>query len=349
MADDGLSQAELETLLNTVESDAAPTAGGAEPAAASSQRGGSAEPPQKPRDKISPYDFKRPERVTKEQMRALQVLHEGFGRNFGIALSALLRSVVEVKLTSVSQLTCGEFLLSLENPTFFNLLRARPLEGYLILDIDPAILYPIIERLLGGGREPGAVARRPLTEIELRLVSRITGLFLQELRRAWQNVLELELSVDRVESDPRLVQVVPPGEAVALIRFELTINDARGIMSLCIPRLALRRIDDRLSGNAWASHGQRPPSTQTVKQVSESLHQSVVELVAHLAETKITTGDMFNLRVGDIITTEKDVHSPVAVCLEGVPKYRAHPGSFKGHKAIQIEEALGPPPESAKE
>ena len=124
--------------------------------------------------KSRPYDFKRPERVGKEQMRALQTLHEGFGRNFGAALSGLLRSIVEVKLTSVDQLTYSEFVFSLENPTCFNLLKAEPLEGNLILDINPSILYPIIDRLLGGGRETGPLARRPLTEIELRLVSRIT-------------------------------------------------------------------------------------------------------------------------------------------------------------------------------
>ena len=110
----------------------------------------------KHREKITPYDFKRPERVGKEQMRALQTLHEGFGRNFGAALSALLRSIVEVKLTSVDQLTYSEFVFSLENPTCFNLLKAEPLEGNLILDINPSILYPIIDRLLGGGRESGA-------------------------------------------------------------------------------------------------------------------------------------------------------------------------------------------------
>ena len=106
-------------------------------------------PRHKPREKVTPYDFKRPERVGKEQMRALQTLHEGFSRNFGAALSGLLRSIVEVKLTSVDQLTYSEFVFSLENPTCFNLLRAEPLEGNLILDINPSILYPIIDRLLG--------------------------------------------------------------------------------------------------------------------------------------------------------------------------------------------------------
>ena len=110
-------------------------------------------------------------------MRALQTMHEGFGRNFGAALSALLRTIVEVKLTSVDQLTYSEFVFSLENPTCFNLINAAPLEGQLILDINLSMLYPIIDRLLGGGSEPAPPLRRPLTEIELRLVSRITDLF----------------------------------------------------------------------------------------------------------------------------------------------------------------------------
>src|SRR6188768_2640543 len=202
MSDEVLSSQEVESLLSALD-----VPGGAKPPtrpAASSSRG---VPQMRSREKVTPYDFKRPERVGKEQMRALQSLHEGFGRNFDAALSALLRSIIEVKLTSVDQLTYSEFVFSLENPTCFNLLRAEPLEGHLILDINPSILYPIMDRLLGGGKETAGIARRPLTEIELRLVGRITSLFLQELKHAWKDVLSLNLSVERVESNPQLVQI----------------------------------------------------------------------------------------------------------------------------------------------
>ncbi len=153
MVGDVLSQAEVESLLTAMD-------GGSTKKLAPETRRAQLRPtslrPRRPREKVTPYDFKRPERVGKEQMRALQTLHEGFGRNFGAALSGLLRSIVEVKLTSVDQLTYSEFVFSLENPTCFNLLRAEPLEGNLILDINPSILYPIIDRLLGGGRDTDA-------------------------------------------------------------------------------------------------------------------------------------------------------------------------------------------------
>jgi len=305
MSEDILSQAEVESLLNQMESTAPAKAA---PASHSTAR--SASPRLK--EKVTPYDFKRPERVGKEQMRALQSMHEGFGRNFGAALSADLRSIVEVKLTSVDQLTYSEFVFSLENPTCFNLLKAEPLEGNLILDINPSILYPIIDRMLGGGKESGAISRRPLTEIELRLVRKITTKFLAELKRAWENVLELNLEVERVESNPQLVQIVPPNEVVVLISFELTIGDVRGMMNLCVPFNSIER----------------------------RLHPAPVERVATLARSTISTKDLLELRVGDIITTDKDVEGLMEVNIAGVTKFLASPGAFRGQKAVQIQETL---------
>ncbi len=339
MGEDVLSQEEVESLLNAMDAEAA---GGALTADKVKKSRAAAAPigPLRPTEKISPYDFKRPERVGKEQMRALQTLHEGFGRNFGAALSALLRSIVEVKLTSVDQLTYSEFVFSLENPTSFHLLKAKPLEGNLILDNNPSILYPIIDRLLGGGRESGNFVRRPLTEIELRLVARITGLFLNELKVAWENVVPLELSVERVESNPQLVQIVPPNEVVVLISFELTIGDVRGMINLCIPFNTIERIGNKLSANNWVSYGRHTTTPENVRAVSESISGSVVEVIAMLADARITTQELLALRVGDIITTSKDVDDKITVQIEGVPKFRARPGQYKGRKAIEIEEQV---------
>jgi flagellar motor switch protein FliM len=328
MTDEVLSQAEVEILLNARETkirEPQPTT--ALPASGV---------PGRTREKVTAYDFKRPERMGKEQMRALQSLHEGIGRDFGAALSALLRSTVEVKLTSVDQLTYSEFVLSLEDPTCFNLLTAKPLEGNLILDINPSILYPVINRLLGGGKETGVLARRALTEIELRLVRRITGLFLQDLKRAWANIMPLEFEVERVESNPQLVQIVPPNEVVVLIGFELTLGDARGMLNLCIPFRAIERVGHKLTTNNRVSHARAAPTEESIQQVSKRLDGALVEMVATLASSRITTADLLGLRVGDIVTTEQDIRGPMEISIEGVAKFHASPGTIKGQKAIQI-------------
>jgi flagellar motor switch protein FliM len=324
MSGEVLSQAEVENLLSSMDSEPEEATRGPAPMVA------------RPREKISVYDFKRPERVGKEQMRALQTMHEGFGRNFGAALSALLRTIVEVKLTSVDQLTYSEFVFSLENPTCFNLVRAEPLEGQLILDINPSILFPIIDRLLGGSTTAAPPARRPLTEIELRLVSRITDLFLKEMQHAWENVVKLQLSVERVESNPQLVQIIPANEVVVLISFELIVGETRGMLNLCIPFNSIERISNKLTSNSWVSYSKRPPTAESIRALSHRLSEAPVELIVELAQTKITTSDLIGLRVGDIIATEKDVQHPLVVAVEGRPKFQARPGQYKGRKAIEV-------------
>ena len=328
--DDVLDQEEVENLLNAMQ-------GGGDPAALAAPSA----PPQDafsthPRAKVSVYDFKRPERVGKEQMRALQTMYEGFGRNFGAALSAMLRSIVETKLTSVDQLTYSEFVFSLENPTCFNLVNAYPLEGQLILDINPSILFPIIDRLLGGTAGGPATPRRPLTEIELRIVSRITELFLSEMKVAWENVVELELSVDRVESNPQLVQIIPANEVVVLVSFELIIGESRGMVNLCIPFNSLERIGNKLTSNSWVSYSKSSPTPESIHSVTGRIANAPVEVVVELAQTHITTRDLIDLSVGDIIASEKDVNQPLTVLVEGRPKFQAKPGQFKGRKAIEV-------------
>ena len=359
MAGEVLSQEEVENLLNIMskgeKKDAAPAA--AAPAAVAAPKGGgagfgmgggggSAAPkPWARQEKITPYDFKRPERVGKEQMKSLQTLHEGFGRKFAAGLAGLLRTTVEVKLTSVDQLTYSEFIFSLDNPTCFNLLRAEPLEGNLILDINPSILYPMIDRLLGGGREGSVLARRPLTEIELRLVSKVTSLFLKEMKTAWENVLELDLSVVQTESNPQLIQIVPPNEVVVLVAFEVALIEVRGIINLCIPYNSFERISGKLATNSWVTIGRKQATPQSIKKISKSVRNMNVEMKVKLATSKMQVHELMQLRVGDLICTEKNVNTPLLVSVEGIPKYWAKPGVYKGYTAIQIEDLIEDPTE----
>jgi len=357
MAGEVLSQEEVENLLNIMSKGekkdatvpvAAPVAvaaggGGAATGKPLGFGGGAAPKTWARQEKVTPYDFKRPERVGKEQMKALQTLHEGFGRKFAAGLSAMLRTIVEVKLTSVDQLTYSEFIFSLDNPTCFNLLRAEPLEGNLILDINPSILYPMIDRLLGGGREGTLLARRPLSEIELRLVSRITALFLKEMKTAWENVLDLDLSVIQVESNAQLIQIVPPNEVVVLVAFEVALIEVRGIINLCIPYNAFERISGKLASNTWVTFGRKQATPQSIKKISKSVRNMHVEMKVKLATSKIPMNQLVQLRVGDLICTEKNVNTPLLVSVEGIPKYWAKPGVYRGYTAIQIEEVIEDP------
>ncbi len=335
MADDVLSRNDVESLLRSLDGEAAPPVG---KEAAPATKAETKKPASKVR--VLAYDFKRPERVGKEQMRALQSLHDGFSRNVGASLSAVLRTIVDVRLISVDQLTYSEFVYSLEIPTCFNLLRPKPLEGNWVLDISPSLLYPIIDRMLGGNIGADSSLKRPLSEIELRLAARISSVFLRELEVAWANVLELQIEVERVESNPQLAQIVPPNEVVILVSFELTLGAIRGMANLCIPFNTIERVGSKLTSNSWVGYASIRSNSETTGKLASRLDGSMADVIVTLARSTIKSADLFDLEVGDIISTEKDVHHPLEVEIANRTKFHASPGSFKGRKAIQIEQIL---------
>jgi flagellar motor switch protein FliM len=295
---------------------------------------------------ISVYDFKRPERVSKEQMRAFQALHDSFSREFGAALSGMLRAIVEVKLISVDQLTYSEFVFSLENPTCFNLLYSEGLEGHIILDLNPSIIYPIVDRLLGGGKQASHdLPQRPLTEIELQLVSRITKQAIAALENAWSNICQLKLKVSQIESNPQLVQIVPPNEVIVLISFEIGMGDVRGIMNLCIPFNTIEPLSGKLSSDSWSAYTKKGVDARQILNLETGIAHAAVEVVVHLAKAKLTAKELAQLAVGDVILTEYGPQTGAEVLVEGCPLFTAYPGVLKGHKAIRMGQQITKPRE----
>ena len=343
MSDESLSQNQVESLLKAME-----TVEGGRTQTASAEIFDREEPdgghddiqPMGGNARITAYDFKRPERVGKDQMRAMHSLHESLARNFGASVSGMLRTMIEVKLLSVDQLTYSEFVFSLDNPSCFNVLKPEPLDGNWILDIAPTLSYAVIDRMLGGDPNPNDTIRRPLTEIENRLIGRVVELFLTQLKSAWENIVELELSVESVESNPQLVQIVPPNEVVILVGFEVLLGKNRGMLNLCIPFNTIENYNSKLSRNGWVGYGKGTPTARDAWQDHRSVDAAPVDIVVTLARSKIRTGDLLELSVGDIITTEKEVHYPLELAIQDVPKFHAKAGAFKGKKAVRIESTI---------
>ncbi|QDT04208.1 Flagellar motor switch protein FliM [Rubripirellula lacrimiformis] len=343
MSDESLSQNQVESLLKAMETvEGAPAK--PQPPKFSDEKSPTAGPraaaPASAAPRVTAYDFKRPERVGKDQMRAMHSLHESLARNFGASVSGMLRTMIEVKLLSVDQLTYSEFVFSLDNPSCFNVLKPEPLNGNWILDIAPTLSYAIIDRMLGGDPDPNEAVRRPLTEIENRLIGRVVDLFLKRLTEAWENIVELDLEVEKVESNPQLVQIVPPNEVVILVGFEILLGKNRGMMNLCIPFNTIENFNSRLSRNGWVGYGKALPTNESRGRISTSMNDAPVDIVVTLARSKIRTADLLELAVGDVITTEKEVNSPLELAVQDVPKFNARVGAFKGKKAVRIESVM---------
>jgi flagellar motor switch protein FliM len=280
---------------------------------------------------IREYDFKRPERISKDQIRALHALHETFARSFGASLSGMLRSIVEVRVAHVEQMTYGEFIAALPNPTSFSLVHPPPLEGQMCLEVSPLIIYPLIDRLLGGSNTDLFIPQRSMTLIETRLIQKIL-----QKAEAWEGVKRIDFRLGEMESNPQLVQIVPPNEVVVVLGFEIKMTSRAGTMSLCIPYNVIEPIVEDLNAQSWFASGKSRGDPEREQQMVGRLRDAGLEATGILARTTMTLSELRNLEVGDLIMTDKPVTAPVVLSVEGVPKFLATIGQHKGKRALRI-------------
>ena len=289
---------------------------------------------------IRQYDFKRPERVSKDQMLALETLHEAFARNFGASLSGFLRTIVEVRVAACEQMTYGEFVSGLPNPTSYNLIQPNELEGQMCLEISPLIIYPIIDRLLGGTNQDLFIPQRPMTAIEQRLISNVLGRGLTALSEAWDSVCPLKFEIVSHESNPQLVQIVPPNEVVMVIGLEVRMSSRAGTMNLCIPYNVIEPVMDDLSSQSWFAVKKSEDDNTTSTRIAQNLDQAGVDVAAVLAQTTITLRDLTEMQVGDMLVTTQPSTEPAVVVVEGEPKFLAQIGQHRGKRAARVTRSI---------
>jgi flagellar motor switch protein FliM len=286
--------------------------------------------------KIKIYDFKRPDKFSKDQIRTLQMMHETFARLTTTSLSAQLRAIVSVHVASVDQLTYEEFLRSIPNPTTLAVINMDPLKGSSILEIDPSITFTVIDRLFGG---PGEAAKinRELTDIELSVIEGIIVRILGNLREAWSNVIDLRPRLGNIETNPQFAQIVPPSDMVVLITLETKVGDVEGMTNFCIPYLTIEPIISKLSAQYWYSSIRKGGTSENLAILKQRLDTVYVAIGAELGGLDITVRDVLNLGKGDIIKLENTkVGDEMELKIGTMKKFYARPGVVGNHLAVQI-------------
>jgi flagellar motor switch protein FliM len=290
--------------------------------------------------KIKIYDFKRPDKFSKDQIRTVSIMHETFARLTTTSISAQLRSLVHVHVASVDQLTYEEFIRSIPNPTTLAVVDMDPLKGSAILEIDPAITFTIIDRLFGGQGE-GAKFSRDLTDIEQAVIEGIIVRVLGNLRESWSTVIDLRPRLGGIETNPQFAQIVPPSEMVVLVTLETKVGDVEGMMNLCIPYLTIEPIISKLSAQYWYSSVRRGTTTENLNILRERLATVGVNLVAEIGCMRLTVRDVLALRAGDIIRLDSvRVNDPMALKIGNRKKFLCRPGVVGNKLAVQITKKL---------
>lgn len=322
---DILSQEEIDALLDVVEDEGDEVFEGEEENLL-------------PQRQVTLYDFKRPNRVSKEQLRAFRGVHDKMARSLASQISSIMRSIVEIQLHSVDQMTYGEFLMSLPNPTSFNVFSMKPLEGSGVIEINPSIAFPMLDRLLGGKGEPFD-ASREFSDIELSLFETILRVMMSTLKEAWGPVMEIYPTVESKESSPNVVQIVAQNEIVVMVVMEIIIGHSSGMMNICYPVISLEPILPKLaSRDLMLNETSSKKSRNTELQVL--LGGAKVNIEATLGDAELTLGDVLDLKEGDIVRLSSPADDVVTIAVDGKDRFRGEIGLRRFRKSIQITEVI---------
>ncbi len=286
--------------------------------------------------KIKIYDFKRPDKFSKEQIRTVSIMHETFARLTTTSLSAQLRSMVQVHVASVDQLTYEEFIRSIPTPTTLAVINMDPLKGNAILEIDPAITFSMIDRLFGGTGQ-GTKVQRDLTDIEQSVMEGIIVRILANMREAWTQVIDLRPRLGQIETNPQFAQIVPPSEMVVLVTLETKVGEEEGMMNFCIPYITIEPIISKLSSQFWFSSVRRSSTTQYSGVLQEKLSTVEMDVVAEIGSINLPIYDVLNLRVGDTIRLSNvKVGDPLTLSVGNKEKFFCQPGVIGKKMAVQV-------------
>lgn len=288
------------------------------------------------RGRAIPYNFRRPDRLSKEHVRSLYMLHDLFANSLSSSLPLFLRTASEVTLISVEQQSYGDYLRGLADPTSIFTLAATSLRGVFAVEFGSSIAFPIIDRLLGGGgqelKEP-----RPATELELKVLEGFLAVVVSGYSEVWKPHAVLETEIVGRETRPQMLQIVPPNEVVATISYQVQIGDARGSMSLCLPVALLEPVVEGFGQSAYASNSGTPP------EMTAALLKAVADVrfpvACDLSPVLVAVSDLQALAVGDVIRTNHALDKSLNVRVGENTKFAGRLASLDGKLVVQVTDA----------
>ncbi|OLN33497.1 flagellar motor switch protein FliM [Desulfosporosinus metallidurans] len=293
----------------------------------------------KTQKRIRVYDFKRPNKFSKDQIHSLQNIYENYCRGLTTYFSGHLHSVIESKVLSIEQITYDEFIRSLPNPTVLGLYSLNPLEGTVLMEVSPTLAFTIVDRLLGGQGQD-VEKNRDLTEIERTIVEHRLTQIIDLTGEAWAEVYELKPQFVAMETNPQFTQIVAPNEMIVLVTLEVSIGEAMGMINICMPYLVLEPILDKLSTFFLFSTQAKVTSPEQVEAIRRKIEWAKVDMVTFLGHSEILVRDLLDLAEGDVIPLNQSVNDSLPIYVGEFMKFKSIPGLHAEHLAVQITEIV---------
>ena len=291
-----------------------------------------------PARKAQVYDFRRPDRIAKDQLRAIHLLHENFARALASSLSAYLRAYVAVNLVSVEQLSFQEFIQCLPSPTCLIALGLNPYDGSAVLEINPSLVFPILEMLLGGSETVATKITREITEIERSILDGLLRIILNDLRAAWQAVTAIEFAIEHSETEPQLLQILAPNEAVVAISMEIRIGETTtGLMNIGIPSIVIKMLRQKFDQH-WGVRRTQATEDDYARAL-RLVKAGTVRFDARLRGPTLSVQSLLDLKEGDVLSLDFPLDKPLDATVNGRLKYQGEvvaSGSKRGFSITSL-------------
>ncbi|GAW92951.1 flagellar motor switch protein FliM [Calderihabitans maritimus] len=285
--------------------------------------------------KVKTYDFRRPNKFSKGQLRTLFMLHDNYARLLSNFLSAYLRTNVQIRMASVDQLTYEDFMVSIPSPTLMTVFSMPPLKGMAVLETNPEFIFPIIDLLFGGpGEMPEQI--RELTDIEMGVLRKLNAKLLENLAYAWADIVEIETKIESLETNPQFNQIISPSETVAVVTMSTAIGNHKGLINLCLPYLTLETVISKLSAHFWLASLDSEQEGEQRSRIRRKIADAFVELTGVCGHAYITVRDFLQLQEGDVIPLDRAVGQDLDLYVEDKLKYKVQPGVMGRKLAVQI-------------
>ena len=290
--------------------------------------------------KVKVYDFKRPDKFSKDQIRTLYMLHESFARLLNTYMSSHLRTLVNVDVASVEQLTYQEFVQSLANPSVITILGVPPLKGNIIFEISSEIAFAYLDRVFGGDGST-TIKTRVLTEIEDAVMRRFVNSAMERFKESWSNVTPMNPVLEATESNPQFTQIVPPNDMVVIVTMQTKLGEIEGMMNICIPYLVLEPIMSKLTTTFWvAASVAKDDDGGHVDVIRRKLNRTKVPFVVEVGRVQITIREFLTLGFGDVLQLNTKVKEDFPCMVGTNPKFYCRPGTFGKKLAVQITQVV---------
>lgn len=288
---------------------------------------------------IKVYDFTRPSKFSKEQLRTLEIIFENYARLISTYLSGHLRTLVSAEVMNAEAVTYSEFSNALINPVILAVTDFRPLKGSVLLELSPNMGYTIIDRVLGGSGN-GLETLRDFTDIERAILEKIFVQFVQLLAQPWQNVVELDPVLEKIETNSQVVQIISPNEIIALVTLNIKMGNVAGMMNICIPHLVIESIMDKLNTKFWFAQKEQELGPSYEEYIQKMIQKSRVPVKAVLGKTHITVKEFLELSRADIVRLDTDIDSDLDIYVGNILKFTGTPGEYKNKLAIKINQVI---------